>query len=91
MPETVSDTRRNLSRHLQRFREEGVDAEPVVFGSNRRPDAALLPYEMFELLLELAEDIVIAQRVREHEAMDSGNRTFLADVAAELDVDLGEL
>lgn len=91
MPETISDTRRNLTGHVQRFREEGVDAEPVVFGNNRRPDAALLPYETFELLLDLAEDIVIAQRVREREATDSGNRTSLAEVAAEFDVDLDEL
>lgn len=91
MPETISDTRRNLTRHVQRFREEGVDAEPVVFGNNRRPDAALLPYETFELLLDLAEDIVIVQRVREREATDAGNRTSLADVAGEFDVDLDEL
>lgn len=68
-----------------------MDAEPVVFGDNRRPDAALLPYETFELLLELAEDIVIAQRVREREAADSGNRPSLAEVAEELGVDLDEL
>ncbi len=91
MPETISDTRKNLTGHVRRFREEGVDAEPVVFGDNRRPDAALLPYETFELLLELAEDIVIAQRVREREAADSGNRTSLAQLAMELGVDLDEL
>jgi antitoxin StbD len=91
MAETISDTRKNLTGHVRRFREQGLEAEPVVFGDNRRPDAALLPYETFELLLELAEDIVVAQRVREREAADSGARTSLARVAEELGVDLDEL
>lgn len=91
MPETISDTRKNLTGHVRRFRERGLDAEPVVFGDNRRPDAALLPYETFELLLELAEDIAIAERIREREAADSGGRTSLVEVAMELGVDLDEL
>ena len=91
MPDTISHTRANLTGHVKRFREEGLDAEPVVFGDNRRPDAALLPYETFELLLEVAEDIAIAQRVRARAAADTGNRTSLGEVAEELGVDLDDL
>lgn len=91
MPETISDTRKHLTGHVRRFREQGLDAEPIIFGDNRRADAALLPYETFELLLDLAEDIAIAQRIRERDAEDPGTRTSLADVAAELDVDLEDL
>lgn len=91
MPDTISNTRANLTGHVKRFREEGLDAEPVVFGDNRRPDAALLPFETFELLLEIAEDIAISQRVRERTAADTGNRTSLDEVAEELDIDLASL
>lgn len=91
MPDTISNTRANLTGHVKRFREEGLDAEPVVFGDNRRPDAALLPFETFELLLEIAEDIAISQRVRERTATDTGNRTSLDEVAEELDIDLESL
>lgn len=91
VPDTISDTRANLTGHVKRFREEGLDAEPVVFGDNRQPDAALLPFETFELLMEVAEDIAIAQRVRARAAKDTGNRTGLGEVADELGIDLEDL
>jgi len=91
MPETISDARANLTSHVARFRAEGISAEPVVFGDHRLPEAVLLPFETFELLLDVAEDIVIAERIRERDARDSGNRTTLAEAAAELGIDLDEL
>ena len=91
MVDTISDARKDLTRHVARFREQGLDAEPVLFGDRRRPEAALLPYEMFQLLLDLAEDAAIAHRVRERTETDDGTRVSLADVAAELGVDLDEL
>jgi PHD/YefM family antitoxin component YafN of YafNO toxin-antitoxin module len=91
MPETISDTRQHLTGHVARFREQGLDAAPVIFGDRRQPEAALLPYETFELLLDVAEDIAIAQRIRERRATDSGNRTSLGELASELGVDLDGL
>lgn len=91
MVDTISDARARLTQHVARFRAEGADAEPVVFGTQRRPEAALIPYEAYQLLMELAEDAAIAQTVRERTASDSGNRTSLADVAAELGIDLDAL
>ncbi len=91
MPDTVSHTRANLSGHVKRFREEGLDAVPVVFGDRRQPEAALLPYETFQLLLDVAEDIAISQRVLERDASDTGVRTSLARVAEEFGVDLDSL
>ena len=75
---------------MARCREEGPEAEPVIFGERRNPQAALLSYETLRLLLDLAEDAVIAERVRECDAADSGNRTTLAEFASELAVDLDE-
>lgn len=91
MPDTVSATRSLLTKHVQRFREQGVEAAPVIFGDHRQPEAALLPYETFRLLLDVAEDIAIAQRIRERDAADTGARTTLAEAAEELGVDLDEL
>ena len=88
MPETISDTRQLLTSHVARFRAEGLDAEPVVFGDHRQPEAALIPYETFRLLLDVAEDIAIAQRLRQRFAEDDGRRVGLAELAAELGVDL---
>lgn len=90
-PATVSDTRKNLTSHVARFRAEGVDAGPVVFGDRRRPEAVLLPFDTFELLLQVAEDIVLAQRVRERAVADEGSRVTLAEAAERFGLDLGDL
>lgn len=91
MPETISNTRQHLTGHVARFRQQGLDAEPVIFGDRRQPEAALISYETFELLLDVAEDIAIAQRIRERLAEDTGDRTTLGALAAELGVDLDSL
>jgi len=91
MPETISEARMRLPAHVRRFRDQGLDAEPVIFGDRRHPDAALLPYETFRMLLDVAEDIAIAQRIRERDATDNGNRTTLAEAASEFDIDLEAL
>ena len=91
MVDTISDARKRLTGHVARFRSEGLDAEPVIFGDHRHPEAALLPYETFQLLLDVAEDIAIAQRLRERTASDTGNRTSLSDAAVEFGIDLDEL
>ena len=88
MPETISSAREQLTTHVARFRAEGIDAEPVVFGDHRQAEAVLIPYATFELLLDIAEDIAIAERIRQRLAADSGNRTSLVEVASEFDIDL---
>ena len=91
MIETISGARRELTKHVARFRRDGLDAEPVVFGNHRRAEAVVVPYETFQLLLDVAEDIAIAERIRERDDADTGSRTSLAQVADELGIDLDEL
>ena len=43
-----------LSGILARFRREGAAAEPVAFGSHRKPEAILLSYEVYERYEALA-------------------------------------
>lgn len=91
MVDTISDARAQLTQHVARFRSEGAEAEPVLFGTHRRPEAALIPYEAYQLLMELAEDAAIAQVVRERTTADTGRRTSLGEIAAELGIDLDQL
>ena len=91
MVETISGARKMLTQHVARFRVDGLDAEPVVFGDHRKPEAVVLPFETFQLLLDIAEDIAIMERVRERDSSDSGARTSLPDAAAEFGIDLDEL
>lgn len=91
MVDTITDARAQLTQHVARFRAEGVEAQPVVFGDHRRPEAALLPYETYQILVEMAEDAAIAQTIRDRAATDNGNRTSLGELAAELGIDLDAL
>jgi hypothetical protein len=42
-------------------------------------------------LLDIAEDVAIAQRIRERDAADDGTRTTLAEAADEFGIDLETL
>jgi len=90
-PVTTTEAREGLTSTVRRFREEGVRAEPVIFGSHRKPEAVVLPYEAYEELRELAEELIVAQRLRERDARDSGARRSLRDVAGHFGIDLDTL
>lgn len=41
------EARAQLPAMLERFRKEGADAEPVVIGARRKPEAVVLSYERY--------------------------------------------
>ena len=49
---------------VARFRREGLSATPVVFGSHRKPEGVVLPFELFEQLMPAIEDILLAATIR---------------------------
>lgn len=53
----LSEVRARLSGILARFRREGATAEPVAFGTHRKPEAVLLPYETYERYEALARQL----------------------------------
>lgn len=83
------DARDELPKALKRFRAEGVSAEPLIFGSHRKPEAAVIPFELYEEVLPLVEDILIARAARERIA--AGPAIPLSDIAARIGVDLDSL
>ncbi|HEX7162299.1 MAG TPA: hypothetical protein VF223_13815 [Trebonia sp.] len=50
----LSEVRARLSGIPARFRRDGAAAEPVAFGTHRKPEAVLLPYEAYERYEALA-------------------------------------
>lgn len=84
----TSEARAALTTIAAEFRENGTAAGIVVFGSRRVPEAAVVPYELIELLDPVIEDLVVAARVRERVATDNGDRMSLADVVARFNIDL---
>lgn len=53
---TVVEARTQLSEILRRFRADGEQAEPVLLGSLRKPEAVLIPYELWVRLEAAADD-----------------------------------
>ena len=60
----TSEARGELSHTLERFRQEGAAATPMVFGSHRKPEGVVIPFELFEQLVPVLEDVVLAQLLR---------------------------
>lgn len=84
----TSEARKLLTAITAEFREHGAASGPVLFGSRRRPEAAIVPYELVELLDPIIEDLVIAARARERLAGDDGTRFSVDEVAAEFGLDI---
>jgi hypothetical protein len=55
----------------------------VVFGNRRVPEAAIVPFEIIEMLDPIIEDMVISARIRERDANDSGIRYTLDEIIEE--------
>jgi PHD/YefM family antitoxin component YafN of YafNO toxin-antitoxin module len=90
-PVTTTEARDTLTSTVRRFREQGAAAEPVVFGSHRKPEAVVLPYQAFEELRELVEELLVVRTVRQRDARDSGRRRSLREVGDALGVDIDSL
>ena len=84
----TSEARAELTTITAEFRAHGAAAGIVVFGNRRVPEAAVVPFELIELLDPVIEDLVIAARVRERLATDDGSRFSVDDVAEELGINL---
>lgn len=80
------EARDKLGRAVDSFRHD--NPEILVFGSHRKPEAAVVPFELVDQLLSRVDDEEIAAIVRERRTMDSEP---LADVAARFGVDLDAL
>jgi PHD/YefM family antitoxin component YafN of YafNO toxin-antitoxin module len=74
------EARAQLPALLEHFREAGADAEPVVIGARRRPEAVVLSYERY---LQLAGGRERVAAALERQAREAGE-SLDADEALEL-------
>jgi antitoxin StbD len=86
-----AEARERLSSYLRLFREEGEQAAPVVFGSHRKAEGVILSYARYARLVEILDELVASEEVREALAEDTGKRVELAEVAREAGFDPAEL
>jgi len=74
------EARAQLPALLERFRQAGADAEPVVIGARRRPEAVVLSYERYLQLAGGRERVAAALERQTREVGESLD----ADEALEL-------
>ncbi len=74
------EARAALPAMLERFRQDGADAEPVVIGARRRPEAVVLSYERY---LQLAGGRERVAATLDRQTREAG-ATLDADAALEL-------
>jgi antitoxin StbD len=62
------EARAQLPALLERFRQAGADAEPVVIGARRRPEAVVLSYERYLRLVGGRDRVAAALEAQAREA-----------------------
>jgi PHD/YefM family antitoxin component YafN of YafNO toxin-antitoxin module len=72
----TSEARSELSSIISRFRTEGSDSTPIYFGSHRKPEGVILPYSLWQELLEQLENIEIENIVLERTSDKSNPQPF---------------
>lgn len=78
------EARTEIPKALRRFRAEGAAADPLIFGSHRRPEAVVIPFELYASLLPAIEELEIAGIVRERQGEPARP---LSELAGELGLD----
>jgi antitoxin StbD len=75
------EARAQLPALLERFREDGADAEPVVIGARRRPEAVVLSYERYLRLAGGRERVAAALDAQAREAGETLDADEALDIA----------
>jgi PHD/YefM family antitoxin component YafN of YafNO toxin-antitoxin module len=75
---TTGEARDTLHQIARRF--DAGQGEPVYFGSHRRAQGVIVPVELWELLLEQAEDELDLALARRRLANDDGRRLTNSDL-----------
>jgi hypothetical protein len=55
--QATSIARAELTTRVAEYKALGAEARPIVFGSHRKPQAVILPYDLFTELLDVAEGV----------------------------------
>lgn len=83
---TSREAREELGDVVRQFRERGAGAAPLIFGAHRRPEAAIIPFDLYREIVPLLEDLEIARIARARLA--GGETESLDELATELGVAL---
>lgn len=74
---TSREAREELGATLARFQVEGAMAEPVIFGAHRKPQATIIPFELYERLESILEDLELAETLASRMSQPSSDSDSL--------------
>jgi antitoxin StbD len=77
----TTEVRAKLSQIAAEFERRGIGAEPVAFGSHRRPQGIILPWELWLEILPAIEDQLDAAQARQRLAEAGGERVGFDEAA----------
>jgi len=80
----TTEARARLSQIVADFARLGAAAEPVAFGSHRKPQGVIVPWELWAELAPAVEDLLDATEARHRLAEAGDARTDFDEVAAAL-------
>lgn len=78
----TTEARAKLSQILAEFERDGINAEPVTFGSHRRPQGVIIGWDLWLEILDAIEDHLDAREAR-HRLDHAGNERISFDDAAQ--------
>lgn len=61
--QATSIARAELTTRVAKYKELGDEARAIVFGSHRKAQAAIVPIDMFNQLLDMAEGVLTTSKV----------------------------
>jgi antitoxin StbD len=77
----TTEVRAKLSQIAAEFERRGIGAEPVAFGSHRRPQGIILPWDLWLEILPAIEDHLDAAEARQRLAEAGGERVSFDEAA----------
>ncbi len=83
----IREARASLPAVARSFGERGIAAGVYYLGAHRKPEAVLVPVDLFDALKSQAEDLIIAARVSERDAMGDERRYTLEQLTDRLGFD----
>jgi antitoxin StbD len=81
----TNEARARLNQIAATFDRAGATAEPVVFGSHRRPQAVIVPWELWRELAPVLEDALALATARTRFEEAGTQRVGHSEVLAALD------
>ncbi len=80
----TTEARAKLSQIAADFDRDGASAEPVAFGSHRRPQGVIIPWELWLEIIPAIEDRLDAAEARHRLETSGDERVSFNDMAKAL-------